>query len=99
MIDWLTNNWKLFVIIAAILIDLILVLVFKKRPQVVDNSFITHLCSWILEAEKKYRNGADKKKYVLECASQYLGEKFSEKEVSLMIEYLLTVPEKKEKTK
>lgn len=97
MIDWLTDNWKLIVIVGAILIDLILVLIFKKRPQVIDNSFITHLCGWIQEAESKFKIGADKKRYVLDAAAKYLGDKYSEKEVGLMIEYILTIPEKKEK--
>lgn len=97
MIDWLTANWKLIVVIGAIIIDIVLALIFKKRPQVIDNSFLTHLCNWILEAENKFKIGSDKKNYVLDQARQYLGDKFSERDVSLMIEYLLTVPEKKEK--
>lgn len=99
MIQFLTDNWKLIVIVGCIVIDLILVLVFKKRPQVVDNSFITHLITWIQEAEVKFKVGSDKKEYVLDQAEKYLGDKFSSRDVGLMIEYLLTVPEKKEKSK
>lgn len=95
MLNFLTENWKLIAIIGAILVELVIILVFKKRPEVIDNSFLIRLCLWIEEAEKKFVAGTDKLDYVLSAAKNYLGEKFSEKDVRNMIEYVLTLPEKK----
>ena len=97
MLNFLTENWKLIAIIGSIVIELILILVFKKRPEVIDNSFLVRLCEWIAIAEKKFILGSDKLAYVLEEARKYLGDRYTEKDVKTMVEYILTLPEKKEK--
>lgn len=97
MIEFLINNWKLIVILAAILVELVLLLVFKRKPQILDNSLIFDLCTWISEAEKLYPSGTDKLNYVLVKARIRLGDLFDEKAITNIIEWLLTLPEKKEK--
>ena len=97
MIEFLTENWKLIAVLAAILIELIFLLVFKKKPQVLDNSLIFDLCTWIGEAESLYKEGSDKLTYVLSRAKVRLGELFDEKSITKIVEWLLTLPEKKEK--
>lgn len=95
MIEFLTNNWKWIVAVGFELISLIVVLVTKKRPQVIDRSFIYQLCCWIEEAEKKYNDGAMKLSYVLDKASIYLGDRYDQSNVTATVEWLLTLPEKK----
>lgn len=97
MIEFLTENWKLIAILGAILVELVLLLIFKKKPQVLDNSLIFDLCTWIAEAENLYSVGSDKLHYVLTKAKVRLGDLFDEKSVTKIIEWLLTLPEKKEK--
>lgn len=81
----------------AAIIEIVIFLVFKKRPEVVDNSFVVHLCQWIDIAEHKFKNGEDKMQFVLDESKNYLGEKFIKDDVKNMVEYLLTLPEKKGK--
>ena len=97
MIEFLTENWKLIAILGAILVELILLLIFKKRPEIIDHSFYIKASEWILEAEKSFDKGADKLKYVLQCAKQYLGSNYSEAAVKEIVEWILTIPQKKEK--
>ncbi len=95
--DFLIQYKELITVLGAFVIEVVVFLVFKKRPKIVDNSFITHLCGWIKEAESKYKVGSDKMNYVLEKSKDYLGDNFIKNEVKSMVEYILTVPEKKEK--
>lgn len=95
MIEFLTNNWQFVVCLLCGLFELILMLVAKKRPEVVDNSFLSKLSVWILEAEDKFQVGSDKLNYVLGRAKAYLGDMYVEKDCKALIEYLLTLPEKK----
>lgn len=99
MIEFLTENWKLITILGAILIELILVLIFKKRPTVVDSSFYSNLCIWIEEAENKYggSSGVNKMAYVLTRAKEEFGDYFNEARVREVVEWILTLPKKKEK--
>lgn len=97
MLNFLVDNWKLIAIIGSIVIELVVILVFKKRPEVIDNSFLVRLCDWIDYAEKHFKVGSEKMSYVLAEAAKYLGDKYSERDVRTMVEYILTLPEKKEK--
>lgn len=97
MVEFLRSNWQFIVVCVAGLTELILMLVFKKRPEVIDNSLLMHLCSWILQAESRFKIGEEKMNYVLEEAKKYLGEKYVEKDVRTAVEYLLVLPEKKGK--
>lgn len=97
MIEFLTENWKLIAILGAILVELVIILVFKKKSKIVAPGLILNLCTWIEEAEKIYSVGSDKMNYVLAKAKIYLGELFDEKTVSTMVEWILSLPEKKEK--
>ena len=97
MLEFLTENWKLIAIIGCIVIEAIILLIAKKRPEVVDNSILVRICEWVDLAEKKFLKGEDKLSFVLEEAKKYLGDKFVQKDVISMVEYVLTLPEKKEK--
>ena len=97
MIEFLTENWKIIAVLGSFLVELVLLLVFKKRPEIIDNSFLLRLCEWIDAAEKKYLIGQDKLNAVLEEAKKYLGDKYVEKDVKSMVEYVLSLPEKKNK--
>lgn len=81
----------------GVLLEIIVFLVFKKNPKVIDNSLVTHLCDWIAQAEAKFKVGSDKLNYVLEEAKKYLGDSFIEKDIRNMVEQILTLPEKKGK--
>lgn len=97
--DFLIENWKWLATLAIGLIELILLIVLKRKPQVNYVGLISYLCDRILEAEKKYTVGSEKMLYVLQCTKSYLGEMYDEKVVRQCVEYLLTLPEKKkEKT-
>lgn len=97
MLNFLIENWRFVAIVGSIIVELVLILVFKKRPAIIDNSFLVRLCEWIAIAEKKFCLGSDKLAFVLEEAKKYLGDKYSEKDVKTLVEYVLTLPEKKEK--
>lgn len=99
MIEFLTNNWKFVATIGLIFIELILFLVFKKRPTILDTSFFADLCRFVEEAEKKYGadSGVNKMKYVLLCAKEEFGEYYNEQRIREVVEWILTLPEKKEK--
>lgn len=97
MLNFLIENWRFVAIVGSIIVELVLILVFKKRPAIIDNSFLVRLCEWIAIAEKKFVLGSDKLAFVLEEAKKYLGDKYSEKDVKTLVEYVLTLPEKKEK--
>lgn len=97
MINFLIENWRFVAIVGSIIVELVLILVFKKRPAIIDNSFLVRLCEWISIAEKKFVLGSDKLAFVLEEAKKYLGDKYSEKDVKTLVEYVLSLPEKKEK--
>lgn len=101
MIEFLTENWKLIAILGAILVELVLLLVFKKRPQnnIIDNGFLMEVCKWIEEAECAYETGPEKLAFVLSKARMYLGSRYDEEVVSDIVEWVLTLPEKKEKRK
>lgn len=88
---------EIIAIVIAFIFEVIILLVFKKRPEVVDNSLLAKLSDWILEAEDKFKAGRDKLDYVCQKAQLYLGDKYIENDVVKIIEYLLTLPEKKGK--
>ena len=89
---------EIFSIAVVAIIEIIVFLVFKKNPKVIDNSLVTHLCDWIFIAEDKFKVGEDKMQYVLSEAKKYLGdEQFIESDIRKMVEFLLTLPEKKGK--
>lgn len=96
MIEFLTNNWKVIAILAAIVIEIIVVLFFKKRPTIVDTSLVSKVAQWIQEAEQLYSVGSDKLNYVLMKARVHLGELFDENSITKLVEWLLTLPQKKE---
>lgn len=98
MKEFLTENWKFFVYLSIALLEILFVILFKRRPAIVDNSFVSRLSTWILEAENKYVQGAEKLSYVLSEAKKYLGEAYIENDVKKLVEYLLTLPEKKGKS-
>ena len=56
MIDFLVSNWKILAALFGLVIEIILVLVVKKRPKIIDNSFLFRCAEWINEAEKIYQN-------------------------------------------
>ncbi len=93
--DFLIENWKWIATLAIGLIELVLLLVFKRKPQIKYVGLVSYLCDRILEAEKRYTFGSEKMLYVLQCAKSYLGEMYDEKTVRNVVEYLLTLPEKK----
>lgn len=93
--DFIIENWKFIVYLAIGLIEIILLLVFKRRPQIIDNGFMAKLSEFILDAELKYVQGSDKLKYVLEQAKIYLADKYVEADVKKLVEYMLTLPQKK----
>ena len=97
--DFLIENWKWLTALALGLIELILLLVFKKRPQINVQGFLESLCDWISQAEKSYSVGTDKMDYVLKCAKVYLSDMYDEKQVRSIVEWILTLPEKKKEKK
>lgn len=97
MLDWLTANWNVVAVIGSIVLEFVILLITKKRPEVIDNSLLIRLCEWINKAEATLKLGPAKMSYVLNEARQYLGDKYVEKDVRKLVEYILTLPEKKEK--
>ena len=95
--EFLVENWKWLVSILLIIVETVLVIVLKKRPQLKDNSLIANLMIWIDAAEKQFKLGTNKKDYVIAQAKDYLGDDFDEKTVSYLIEEILSLPQKKEK--
>lgn len=93
--DFLIENWKWLTAIGLGLLELILLLIFKKRPQINFRGFLESICGWILQAENKFTVGSEKMSYVLACARTYLGEFYDEKSVRAIVEYVLTLPQKK----
>lgn len=96
MLEFIQTYWS-YIATGLLFVLEVILFILKKRPEVVDNSFITLLTQWILEAEKRFKVGSEKMDFVLQQAAQYLGDKFNKKEVKTLVEYLLTLPEKKEK--
>lgn len=94
MLDFIQANWSYLATAVLVVLEVIL-FILKKRPQVVDNSFISLICQWILEAEVKFKVGSDKMCYVLDQAKLYLKDNYRETEIKNIVEYLLTLPEKK----
>lgn len=88
---------ELISIVIVAIIEIVVLLIAKKRPQIVDSSLLAHLCDWILEAEDKFKVGSDKMQYVLDHAKVYLGEQYVELQIRNLVEHLLTMPEKKGK--
>lgn len=93
--DFLVENWKLIVVLAAIIIDLVLVLIFKRRPTIVDTSIVYRVAEWIEYAEKHYQVGEAKLFYVLKQAQSYLGDNYDEHQVTQLVEWILSLPQKK----
>lgn len=96
-VEFIVENWQL----AVLLLTALLVILLKKRPvnTTVDNSLIAHLVSWVIDAERLYGpgHGDEKLKFVIEKARLYLGDLFNEKDITAMVEFILSSPEKKEK--
>ena len=97
MVEILTQYKELISIVGVAIIEIIVLLIAKKRPQVIDNSLLFQLSRWVLEAEKQFRIGADKMNFVLKRAKEYLGDDYVESDVRKVVEYILTIPEKKVK--
>lgn len=97
MVDFLVQYKELISIIVVAIIEVCLLLFARRRPEIIDNSLVSHLAEWILEAEKKFRVGSDKMVYVLEKAKVYLGDSYIESQVRKLVEYILEIPEKKVK--
>lgn len=95
MLDFIVQHWTIFVYVGCALIELVILLVFKKRPKVIDNSILLKVAEWIEEAEVQFRQGKDKLDYVCQKAANYLGDLYSEKDIVSLVEWLLTLPEKK----
>lgn len=100
-VEFFVENWQLLVKLAVLLLTALLVILLKKRPvnTTVDNSLIAHLVSWVIDAESLYGSGHgdEKLKFVIEKARLYLGDLFNEKDITKMVEFILSSPEKKEK--
>lgn len=96
MLNFIQTYWQYISAGLLLIIEVVIIFV-KKRPQIVDNSFISQLCAWIEEAEKTYKVGSDKMVYVLEKAKSYLGSSYKESDVRYFVEWILTLPQKKEK--
>ena len=74
----------------AFILEVICILLFKKRPKIVDNSILFHLCDWIMQAELEYKKGSDKLSFVLKKAKDYLGDDYVEADVKKVVEYILS---------
>lgn len=99
MIEFLTENWKLILTVGLIVVEMVLFLVFKKRPTFIDNSLFSKICRWIEQAEVIYGpgNGEKKLEYVMNQAHSDLGVYFEPSRVEEVIEWVLSLPQKKEK--
>ena len=97
MIDFLIDNWQFVAAIGCGIIEVIILLFTKKRPQIVDNSFLFNCSEWVLAAEKMSVSGEEKMSFVLSKAKDYLEDNFNEKAVREIVEWILSLPEKKEK--
>lgn len=97
MVEFLTQYKDVFCILGVAIVQVIILVLSKKRPQIVDNSFVVSLCDFIREAEEKFRIGSDKMNYVLDKSKDYLEDSYNESQVKKMVEYILTLPEKKGK--
>lgn len=78
----------------VLVLDLLL-LILKKRPQVIDNSLIAKIIPLVAQAEEKFVSGEDKLQYVLNGVRAYLGDYYKENEARYLVELLLTLPQKK----
>lgn len=97
--EFLIENWRFFVMVACVICEIILLLVFKRQPKIIDNSILYQLSVWIYEAETRFKLGSEKLEYVVSKAEQYLGENFNRKSVVSLVEYILSLPQKKEGNK
>lgn len=95
MIDFLKAYYREIISLVLLVFQTVLLLIAKKNPKVIDNSLIVRLCNWIREAEGIYVNGSDKFDYVINKAREELGESFVYSEISNLIEWILSLPEKK----
>ena len=94
VLDFIQANWQ-YISAGVLLVIEVLILILKKRPQVIDTSLLASLSQFILEAESRFKVGTEKMQYVLQCANALLGDKFVEKDIRDLVEYLLTLPQKK----
>lgn len=99
-IQFIVDNWQ-FVSSAAIsIVTFILLLIFKRRPCIIDNSQYKDLLVLINEAEKKFGNGHgdEKLNYVLDTYLNFKGLEKSYWNVSSvkhLVEYILSSPQRK----
>lgn len=73
----------------------VLILLLKRRPQIIDEGFVAKVCQWILDAENKFKLGSDKLDFVLDKCKEHLGSSYDYAHVRALIEYILTIPQKK----
>ena len=66
-IDWISTNWQWVASVGASLIYFILLLIYKRRPYVVDDSAYSDIVRLTIEAENIYGagHGSEKLDYVL----------------------------------
>ena len=98
MIEFLTNNWQFVAACVVGILEFIFVLIFKRRPKIVVSGLLFELACLIEEAEAKYKDGIDKIHYVLENAKALCGDAYDETQIRNIVEWLLTLPEKKGST-
>ena len=93
--QFIVDNWQFFVALFCGILELILLIVLKKRPEVIDTSLFADLVEWIYIAESRFKIGDEKMAYVLEQAKERLKERFVEKDVRELVEFILSLPQKK----
>lgn len=93
-ITFIVNHWKVIALAVVVLLEIV-ILILKKPTKILDNSFIAAVAGWIEEAEHQFVKGEDKLNYVLEKASAYLGDAYDRTAVKNVVEWLLTLPQKK----
>lgn len=94
--QFIIENWQFFVALFCGILELILLIVLKKRPEVVDTSLFADLVEWIYIAESRFKIGEEKMAFVLDQAKEHLKERYVEKDVRELVEFILSLPQKKE---
>ena len=75
LLIWLQENWIVWIPCLLGLVEFLVLLIFKKRPKIVDSSIYPEIIAYVQEAEQVYGSGYGKEKLIYVCKkiAQYRG--------------------------
>ena len=99
IIRWLCDNWIVWIPCLFGIVEFLVLLIFKKRPKIIDPTIYPDVIQYIQEAETVYGSGHGKEKLLFVCKK--LAEMRGMSDVAAMvcyrsfIENVLNTPQKK----